>query len=304
MERVKLESVLKQTYGLFATWHSDFAIVEPAQKLKFRGSGIPHCPLVWAADSVLKKQKMEERSFMLDYAAAHGSLVHAMIQKWFGITGVMYGRWKCAKCKKILPEGDEVKGLLGPVHHCGIPCEYEEYDMKLSKNGVDFSGHCDGVLFLSGKYIPLEMKERNTKVLAEVRKKNEAKPNNKLQCTSYRYVLPDLLYPTISREMWHNYVAVMYIDRSDIRKCEIIMEPYDETIFEEEIKNMRKTNVIVEHKIWNRLNGICETKDDNPFCEHVMKCFGRDPIEAWERILPGISKPKLPEDIPARYRRV
>lgn len=303
MERIKLENALKQTYSLFANWNSDFAILEDAQQMKFRGSGIPHCPLVWAAESQRTKPRVEERSFMLDYSAAHGSLVHSMIQKWLGFVGVMFGRWKCLKCNKIFPEGDS-KGILGPIHHCGSPCEYVEYEMKLGTDDASFSGHCDGVLLLSGKYVTLEMKERNTQVLTEVRSSKTAKPNNVLQCTSYRYSLPDQLYPTVPKDMWHDYVAVMYIDRSDIRKHEVVMHPYDPSIFLEEVKNVKRTNKIISLKLWNRLNGICENKDDQHFCPYNRACFCHNPMEAWEKILPGISKPIRPEDIPERYRRV
>ena len=302
LDKIRLEATLKRTYDLFASWSSDFAIVENASPPSFRGSQIPHCPLVWAAESQRTTPRIEKRSFMLDYAARHGTLVHEMVQRWLGVVGVMHGRWKCDKCGKILPGVDPYVGVLGPVHHCGLPCSYVEYEMK--EPGLsNYGGHCDGVVKLQEKFMPIEMKQRNKDVLDHVRRAKAAKPNNLLQCTSYRRVLPAKLSKTIPTDKWHDYVAVMYIDRKDIRNREFVISPYRPELFDAEVTSVRRTRRIIELKLWNRLEGICHVKDDAPFCPYAHACFCTDPMSVWERILPGISKPRLPEDIPERYRR-
>jgi len=298
-DRLRLEAALKRTYDAFATWHSDFEIISPGERLKFRGSGIPHCPKHWAAESQRKAPRPDKRGFMLDYMSAHGTLVHEMVQKWFGVVGVMYGKWKCVKCGKILPEREEA--VLGPVHHCSEPCSYVEFEMK-SPELSNFSGHCDGVLYLMKKYLPIEMKVRNPDVIEAIRRAKAAKPNNVLQCTSYRRVLPELLI-SIPKESWHDYVAVLYFDRKDIRNREFVLSEYAPDLFENEVKSMRRTKKIVELKLWNRLEGICSAKSDSPYCPYNSACFCKDPDAAWEAILPGITNPRRPEDIPERFRR-
>jgi hypothetical protein len=159
------------------------------------------------------------------------------------------------------------------------------------------------VVKLQGKFMPIEMKQRNADVLEHVRRAKAAKPNNLLQCSSYRRVLPMKLSKTIPIDQWHDYVAVMYIDRKDIRNHAFVVSPYQPELFGTEVTSVRRTRRIIEMKLWNRLEGICHTKSDAPFCPYSHACFCTDPMSVWEQILPGIGKPRLPEDIPERYRR-
>jgi hypothetical protein len=303
LEKIKIANILKSRFEMFANWDSDFAISEPGRAPEFRGSAIPHCPIYWAAESQRKTPKVDERGFMLDFMAERGRLTHEMTQKWLGIVGVMFGKWKCKKCGALTPEaGSSVKGVLGPVYHCDMPCEYVEYDMIRPE--YNFGGHCDGVVFVGGKYMPIEMKERDQTVIAQMLKTDEAKFDNLLQCTSYRHELPRLLTPTIKLSDWHDHVAVIYISRQDVRKRAIVIHAYDQEIFRSEVRSVQRTRRIIEIGCWNRLHGICKTQNDNRFCEYNSACFSKDPMKSLEKILPGISKPKSADDIPERFRRV
>jgi hypothetical protein len=228
---------------------------------------------------------------MLEYTAEQGKVVHALMQKWLGIAGIMFGRWKCLKCKTIYPKDPKVKGVLGPIVCCDSPAEYEEYDMD-EKDLENFTGHCDGVLKVCGKYAPLEMKVRNTKEVESIKKSGIAIYKNVLQATSYRFNLPKVLSPTIHASLWHDFVAMVYMDRADIRNKAIVFAPYDASIFTKEVLAVRNTRKCVREKTLHLLNPYCKTSQDNPFCDLHDLCFSKDPIQALSTILPGYEKRK------------
>lgn len=300
LERMKLTNALKSRFDMFVNWRSHFVISSPGRMPEFRGSGIPHCPIRWAAEHHKQVPTPDERNFMLDFVSERGRLTHEMTQKWLGIIGLMFGKWKCKKCNKNFPE-DKSTGMMGPVYCCNEPTEYVEYEMK--NKDIDFGGHCDGVIKICGKYTTIELKERNQDEIDYYAKNGIPKFANLLQCTSYRHELPKLLAPTVAVEDWHDYVFVIYISRQDVRKRVVLAEPYDPSLFHAEIKNVTRTRRIIEIGCYNRLVGICSSSSDEPFCEYNRSCFSADPMKALEKVLPGISKPRSPDDIPERYRR-
>lgn len=299
-DKIKIEGALRAAFDSFASWNSSFAISEEAELPRFRGSAIPHCPIHVAIDHTRSDHRLEERGFMLDYASEHGKLVHALTQKWLGIVGLMYGRWKCSKCGADLPqEGSDVPGLLGPVYHCNTPCEYVEYDIDAPHIG--YTGHCDGILKIVGKYLPIEMKIRKAEVIAKVNTSGPYSVDNITQATSYRWCLPSIL--GVPESDFHDYVGLLYFDRADVRKRALSVYPYTPKIFEDEIRAFRRTGKIIELKVYNRLRGICTTSQDRKFCPYHDVCFSTSPRRQLEQYLPGINKPILPEDIPQEYRR-
>jgi hypothetical protein len=283
-EIVKLENAAKAVFNSFMTWRSEEVIREVAEPPKFRGSGVPHCPIKWAYAHTSKQPRMDERSFMLEYTAEQGKVVHALVQKWLGIMGIMFGKWKCTKCNTIHPKG-EAKGLLGPVTCCGIPCEYEEFDMKAPRL-QNFSGHCDGVIKIMNKYAPLEMKVRGATEMATIAKAMKPVYKNLLQGTSYRYVLPSMLSPTISRQEWHDFVVLAYFDRADIRNKIILFAPYEPKIFEKEVLAVKHTREAIQTGNFHLLDGYCKSPNDDRFCDLHDLCFSKDPISSLDKILP------------------
>jgi hypothetical protein len=301
LEQIKLANTLKSRFDMFVSWRSDFVITSPGRMPEFRGSGIPHCPIRWAAEFHKQVPTPDERNFMLDFVSERGRLTHEMTQKWLGIIGIMFGKWKCRKCNKVYPEDTKQTGVMGPVYCCNDPTEYVEYDMK--NKDFDFGGHCDGVVQICGKFTTAEFKERNQDEIDTYATHGVPKFANLLQVTAYRHELPQLLAPTVPLDMWHDYVFVIYISRQDVRKRVIFAVPYDPSIFHDEIKNVRRTRRIIEIGCYNRLVGICKNASDDRFCEYNSACFAPNPMKALEKVLPGISKPRKAEDIPERYRR-
>lgn len=290
-EVLRLEGAARAVFDSFMSWNSDEVIREEAEPPKFRGSGVPHCPIMWAYALTTKNRRIDERGFMLEFTAENGKVVHALVQKWLGVVGTMFGKWKCNKCNTIHPKDPSVKGMLGPVVCCDTPTEYEEYDMN-EPRFERFTGHCDGVILVGGKYAPLEMKIRGSAEVASIAKSRTPVYKNLLQGTSYRYNLPRMTAPTIPLHMWHDFVVLAYFDRADIRKKVILFAKYDPKLFEREALAVRNTRRIISMKTFHELHGYCKSPDDNRFCELHKECFSKDPVAALDKLLPGYARGK------------
>lgn len=295
-ERAAVEGALRGVFSNFMSWSSDVAILEEAEPPKFRGSKIPHCPIEMAIDLVSEHPRVEARGFMLDYVSEHGRLVHEMLQKWLGIVGLMYGRWKCPVCGAELPEQSSgLVGLQGPVRHCNVPCSYVEYD--IDDKSIGYTGHCDGLLVVRKKLLPIEMKVRNADVVAKVQASGPYSVDNICQATSYRRCLPQQL--RLPQSEFHDFVGLFYFDRADIRNRALVTYPYTPEVFEAEIQAQKRTRRIVDLGVFNRLRGrgLCRTSHDRPFCPYRNVCFSKNPDALLEKYLPGYLKPILHEDI-------
>jgi hypothetical protein len=293
LEKATLEGCLHGVFEDFMRFNSSFMISEQAELPRFRGSGIPHCPIHVAIDYTRPDIRVEQRSFMLDYMAEHGKLVHALMQKWLGIVGMMYGKWKCAKCGAVTPTPDSgVVGVLGPVYCCNQPCDYVEYDINVPEIG--YTGHCDGLLMIRNKLLPIEMKVRKADVIARIRRSGVYNIDNITQATSYRRCLPGQLH--IPAEQFHDFVGLLYFDRADIRGRALVAFPYQAGIFDAEVRSRRRTEKIVETKRFNYLRGFCRNSQDRPYCPYHSTCFAPNAAAQLERFLPGFTEP-LPERI-------
>ena len=279
-----LDSILDTTFQSFMRPGADIAITGPAELPRFRGSAIPHCPIQVAIDLTRPERRIEHRDFRLDWAAEHGRTAHAVLQRWLGVAGVMFGRWRCSRCGIVLPEAGSGKvGLLGPVRHCDTACEYDEYEIDMPQIG--YSGHCDGLLVLQGKLLPIEMKVRNSATIVRVRTSGPYSIDNLTQATSYRRCLP--LQLRIPEAQFHNRVGLLYFDRADIRKRAVVTCPYQPGLFDAEIAAQRSTQGIIERRAFNELCGFCATADDRPFCPYHNVCFSSGSARALEQLLPG-----------------
>lgn len=295
LEKAGVEGCLHGVFEDFMRFNSSFMISEQAELPRFRGSGIPHCPIHVAADYTRADRRVDQRSFMLDYMAEHGKLVHALMQKWLGIIGVMFGKWQCNTCKSVTPKlGSGLVGVCGPVYCCGQPCEYVEYDIDVPS--VGYTGHCDGLLMIRKKLLPIEMKVRKADVISRVQSSGAYSIDNITQATSYRRCLPAQL--KIPAAQFHDFVGLLYFDRADIRKRALVAFPYNQEIFDAEVRSRRRTEKIIETRRFNYLRGFCKNSQDRPYCPYHSACFAPNAAVQLERLLPGFNEP-LPERIRA-----
>lgn len=286
---------------------SSISVTTPAPPMTFRGSSIPHCPLMFGIDAAcaLKNSpRTEETSFIVDSFAAQGPAIHEHLQKWLGISGILLGRWKCASsdynaessCSAILPsESGLNKVSLGPQFHCGYPMKYIEIEPKCDFRvqvadecvGVQFSGHCDGVLQIDSKFLILEIKTKTTSALRDIRAKNLPLLDHYHQVNSYRYTVPK--YLGMSESLFHNYMVVWYFDRADINNNEPIVVPFNPSVFEREVESHAITDYLIKHHMWDKLIGICPNADARPHCPHNRLCFGANRHLDLDIIFRGIS---------------
>lgn len=291
-QALQLKSSLTSHLRSLTKPRSPISVTLPSKPILFRGSSIPHCPLMMGIDAAcaLKQSpRTEETSFIVDSFASQGPAIHEHLQKWLGISGILLGRWRCSKndyaedtaCSVILPSAtDLTQVVLGPQFHCGYPMKYVEIEpkckfrVKVADDQVDvnFSGHCDGILFIDGKYLVLEIKTKTTSALRDIRSKNLPILEHYHQVNSYRYTIPK--YLNISSDLFHDYMVIWYFDRADISNNEPIVVPFNSSVFEREVEAHAVTDYLIKHRMWDKLVGICPNADSRPHCPHNNLCFG------------------------------
>lgn len=291
-QSTRLKQAVTAHYKTLARPRSSVRVIIPSKPVRFRGSSIPHCPLMFGIDAACSMKgspRTEEMSFTLDAYATQGTAIHEHLQKWFGVSGAMLGRWSCshrdpdssAACGALLPDpSDPAKVSLGPQYHCGHPMRYEEIEptcrfrVRVADETVDveFSGHCDGVILIDGKYLIVEIKTKNNISLREIRAKNLPILEHYHQANSYRYTVP--IFTKINPDQFHDFMVVWYFDRADMSNNEPIVVPFNPVVFEREVEAHAVTEYLIRNKMWDRLVGFCSNADARPHCPHNALCFG------------------------------
>lgn len=277
---------------------------EQWQPPRFRGSDLPFCGLRYALDYALKTGDVE--TTMKTFHTSTGHAIHETLQEWLGRatlktrkrkspkacqeSGVFLGKYVCPVCGTMYPKNskpDDNKVMLGPVvcssrkhklkkylgKEADIPCRYYEINLNGLKHTAGFTGHCDGVILINGKYLILEAK---TTSLFSMQKKAKEGPYKAhvLQSTAYRYLMPKFL--GLADDMFHDYMAVVYFYKGNITKNVVCLVPYKPKLFLDQIPLVLKAKKAVkeqDHSACSRM-GICESREDAGFCRHANKCFG------------------------------
>jgi hypothetical protein len=285
----------KHTQMISFTPHVKFTVNTPAQRPYFRGSSLPVCPLRTALDTMRVKPRNETRHLLMDFYTGIGHVMHEMMQFWFGVDGSLYGKFQCPTCDTLYPKKstpDDNIGMFGPAFcsgtkkkpHKPVLCKYVEFHINnLPKTGA-FDGHCDGVLFIQGKYLVLEIKTTDT---AKVRHRDAhgPDPKHRVQATAYRYMLPTFL--GIPESKWHNFSVVIYYDRAMPRTSAVLVDPYEPQLFLDQIKTFVQTRKRIQKARFDRICGKCESIDDDHFCPYNNLCFSPHAQKLIEEILPG-----------------
>ena len=203
----------------------------------------------------------EEETFTKDFYCDVGTAVHSVLQKWFGLTGNLYGLWKCPVCDKIIKEG------FGPVYHkpCNSICIYDEYSL----NYKELTGHCDGIVIVDNKCYILEFKTISLKGLNDRILKNEPIDYHSNQINMYVLMAQKLQLPYplvgaviiyIARDNPSKYAAFFQggVSISDVKNT---LEQYRDAV--KMLKSGTFTNVIKK----------CASFRDANFCPYKSICF-------------------------------
>ena len=288
----------------------------PSKPVRFRGSSMPHCPLLTGIDAACNLRgvpRTTDTTFMLDFFASQGTALHELIQKWLGVQGLLLGRWSCQhhdpdsdhQCGTILPSPVTNDVALGPQFHCGHPMRYEEIDPHCSFQvkvadqvvTVEFGGHCDGVLLINGKYLILEVKTKSTSAIRDIRTRNLPLLDHYHQANAYRYTVP--LYTQIPEDQFHDFMVVWYFDRADVSNNEPVVVPFNRSVFEREVEAHAVTDYLIKNRMWDKLIGICQTADARPYCPHNNLCFGPNRAADLSVVFQGlVIEPTLEEVLP------
>ena len=271
-----------------------FTVRNEAPRPYFRGSGLPVCPLRTALDAVRKVPRQDTRHLLSDFYTETGHVIHEALQFWFGKAGHLFGKFQCPTCKRLYPKHstpDDAHGMLGPVlckgtkNHPHKPAyaNYVEFHINNLERTGAFDGHCDGVLFINGKYLVLEIKTTSTVRV----KSHETGPDHKhlLQATGYRYMLPRFL--NIPDKFWYPFTAIIYYDRANPKVNTPLLVPYDPNVFVKQIRTFIKTARLIKHRRFEKLHGICESCHDDQYCPYNSMCFSTDAQRLICEILPG-----------------
>jgi len=275
-----------------------YRLPESVDRPYLRGSDMPICPMKLALDTNRVNQRTQFTSFMKDFYTSIGSVFHELVQKWFGVSGVMFGKWECPHCKKLYPEGSSKEdsiGVLGPVvctcRKFPTYCNYVEFNPMNIPDTGEFKGHVDGVALIHGKYIVLEFKTTDTDKVRR-RRQHGADPKHEVQASSYRYVLPQFL--NIPEDQWWNFILIIYYDRADPRNNVPLCIPYAPERFEEEIHKFVSTKKKLAKKQFHLIEGLCRHATDERFCPYNSLCFSPQRDTLIEEILPGYMARRRP----------
>lgn len=271
-----------------------FTVKNEAPRPYFRGSGLPVCPLRTALDAVRTTPRQDTRHLLSDFYTETGHVIHEALQFWFGKAGLLFGKFQCPVCKRLYPKHstpDDAHGMLGPVlckgtkkaPHKPTYANYVEFHINnLEKTGA-FDGHCDGVLFVNGKYLVLEIKTTSTVRV----KSHESGPEHKhmLQATGYRYMLPKFL--NIPDKFWYPFTVIIYYDRANPKVNTPLIVSYEPNAFVTQIRTYIKTARLIKHRRFEKIHGICESCQDDQYCPYNSMCFSTDAQRLIDEILPG-----------------
>ena len=267
---------------------------KPLKKNLFRASSLPLCPMKLAFDTL--RPASSRVTFSGDFYTSVGTAVHETLQKWFSLSGTLFGKYKCPQCSQLYPKGctlEDNKATLGPVY-CSCTksknlCSYVE----LAPYGIDhapgFTGHVDGVALINGKYTILEFKTTSTAKVA-LRRKSGPDPKHITQATAYRSVMPKFL--NIKESKWHDDILIIYYDRANPKNNVVLCVPYEYDNFQDEVDTFVKTLRLVKSKRYWKIKGKCEKQSDEQYCPYNAMCFSPQSDRLIDSIMPGYVKRK------------
>jgi hypothetical protein len=260
-----------------------------------RSSALPICGRNYSFGMVLPPQERpnESHDFLLEIYSRVGTLTHSIVQRWLGMSGVLYGDWKCFKCGKVK------RGKLGPrkCKRCDQEMVYEE--LTLEHPHLKLSGHPDGILFVDGKYIGFELKTKNQRVVDGMVEPIDAHVAYQTACYSVMLSLTrgiklkEYAIFYLSRDTPWSYkvgyspkkgadiVDVYRRGRGDSYLLKIFRFKISTDIVAEEIEYLKKV-ISAQKEAGNRLLsrekwGVCKKPSDPDarFCMHRHLCWSK-----------------------------
>ncbi len=265
-----LQLSVTSLFDAMCSQRSRISYRKEAERTRFRGSDLPFCPMKFMLDNVRTNTRYEDVRFMSEFYTANGDAFHATIQKWLGVSGKMYGKWRCPTCNNLYPKKsteDDNIGMFGPVTCCGEPTGYHELHVV----GKHFSGHMDGLIELHGKFLVCEFKQMGSSIFQRRLTQGYDK-HHYYQAQVYRTALPKFM--ELPEDRFHDYVLLWYFDRGDCRVNQPWIIPHDPNVYAAEVAKVVATKKSIKRGKYHACEGICKTSQDNIYCPYNnLICF-------------------------------
>lgn len=281
----------KQAISFLQHQHRDKA----GKRVVLRSSALPICGRNYSFGMVLppQDQPSEPYDFLLDVYSRTGTITHMIVQRWLGMSGVLYGDWFCPSC------GKKRKGKLGTQRckRCKAEMMYEE--LTLEHPHLKLSGHPDGILFIDGKYVGFELKTKSQRVVDSMMAPIDTHVSYQTACYAVMLAitkgikLREYVIFYLSRDPpWHYKVGyspkegediqdVYHRGKGDSYLLKIFRFKISTDIIAEEIDYIKRV-IAAQKKAGNRLLkrekwGVCKKPSDPNarFCPHRHLCWSK-----------------------------
>ena len=217
------------------------------RSLDFWGSGLPFCPRAFWLDrrtGPVAKLENAEGQCRMD----QGTAIHAVVQRWLGKAGILFGDWVCPECSFLIKD------------HLGLPsevCPDHKRELRYQERRIDYQGLIlkpDGILKPKERSILLEIKTTSSYSYQGTK---EPREKHVYQANAYACVLRELGFDLAGAWIW--YVSV----DNPLRDVKSFAFSPDEKKFKDCLKTMQ----MIRDKV----------ADDRPL---VMLC-PKDRLDPW-----------------------
>lgn len=252
-------------------------IIEHTYEIKIKPSNAPRCSSLSKFCPVSfvigQMQRVIEESCSKDFYCSVGTAVHSVIQTWAGIRGHLYGKWRCSQCERLIYEG------FGPVEHCGVYCDYEEYQL----NYKILSGHCDGILEEDNEFYVMELKTISLGGLQKRIKENKPYDYHCAQANFYTLMSQKLKLP----KPLVGY-TIIYIARDNPNIIKVFKHKgVDLNKVKSTIKLFKETQQMLETGIFKNIQKYCPENEIDTFCTYRSICTRPDIEDELRRLYEG-----------------
>lgn len=300
---------------------SKLSYKEPLKPYRFTGSAFPICPRIVAlADTPPFAFKSKPKS---EAILGNGTLNHAIIQKWLGNTGVLFGKFKnnkgkiipspqfkqisCEKEKKLLEKGKllpkydsdkyDWKGTRGPLYNSdGTPMDYVEW--RVYDKDCGFTGLVDAIIKLPtwDKYVVCDFKfvgEYSFNKYAEEGIEEDAP--YRYQLNSYRYCLEGKVQNNNGNPLeLADYMYLIVFKEDFLRNMspssvQVIPIKFNPDLYLEQKELYMKVQKKLKKRdikyFTSSKSAICEKESDCGYCSGKYVCFSPNYKELIKNLL-------------------
>ena len=220
--------------------------IEGESKKEIRASGMPFCPIKFLINY---RDGIFNDSFPFRFFTECGNVIHEETQNWTALAnpGVLFGNWKCPKCKKVVFR--KVGPMICPI--CSASMGYKE--VTLNFLDAPMNGHPDG--FLLENILDMWLLELKSTTKTKCLSIEEPDRSHRLQST---------LYTSASRKIFKDIYKlpynikgyiIKYISRDNpyITSQDFIKEVKQDTLYDNTCKLVNILVSSVQENNWLRI---------------------------------------------------